>query len=147
MRRMLKLLAVYLSGCLCATAAVISWRGNLAQGNPNEGLLWEMQVLLPDYHPMGVLDEGGAPAGVSLAANDGLYPSLAESDCRTITGDGCLVRCCNYDLAAGAEPVGLYGNDISGGAIPVPEPSARTSLILVATVVLIWLWRHFSPTR
>lgn len=147
MRRMLQLLAVYLSGCLCATAAVISLGGSLAQGNPSEGLLWEMQVLLPDYQPMGVLDEAAGPAGVFLAANDGLYPSLAESECRTTTGDGLQMMCCNYDLAAGAEPAGLYGNDISIGAIPVPEPSPRTSLILVATVVLIWLWRHFSPTR
>lgn len=147
MRRILKLLAVYLSGCLCATAAVIPLGGSLAQGNPNEGLRWEMQVILPDYQPRGMLDEEAAPAEAFLAANDGLYPSLAECECQATTRDACRVVCCNYDLATGAEPAGLYGNDISTGAIPVPEPSARTSLILVATVVLIWLWRHVSPTR
>lgn len=147
MRRILQILAVYLSGCLCATAAVISLGDRLAVVTPNEGLLRGVQVILPDYQPMGMLDVESDPAEMFLAADDGRYPSPADSRCSENTAHGCQAICCNYDPAIGAEPAGFYGFDISLGAIPVPEPSARTSLIVVATVVLIWLWRHVSPTR
>lgn len=147
MRRILQILAVYFSGCLGATAAVISLDGNLAGVHPDDGLLRAAQLILPDYQPMGVLDTEADPAEVFLAAKEGRSPSLAGSQCRATTAEGCQGICCNYDLATGAEPVGFFGFDISTGAIPVPEPSARTSFIVVATVVLIWLWRHVSPTR
>ncbi|MGJ5819121.1 DVUA0089 family protein [Paludibaculum fermentans] len=105
MRRFLRLLAVYLCGCLCAKAGVISLTGNLDPGNPNDVLLFEINLAAPGsliveswgfaggtnaagvvipaggFDPYVSLFQGAGPVAVFLTSNDDKCPDLDDA-CR-----------------------------------------------------------------
>ncbi|MBN9661433.1 MAG: hypothetical protein J0H49_24775 [Acidobacteria bacterium] len=181
MRRILQVVAVYITGCLCAAAAAITLTDGLAPGIPNHGIPTKMTVTAPDslsVESWGTTKpetqmEAVCPAAGSGSCADpadeleehevewsgiepampilgpGVYFSLqvTGSQAGASLGNGLRELGRKPDRADGAEAEGSLGIGVSNGALPVPEPSTRTSLILVATVALIWLWRHVSPTR
>ncbi|MGC4054805.1 MAG: hypothetical protein QM757_38680 [Paludibaculum sp.] len=161
MRRYLQFLAVCLSGCLSAGASVTVLTDRTGLGRSVDDLGTERPDRLtacPTFESWGAT-RGGFPlaptlqcAGFSVCA-----PVVSTTDLETTSADYAAGFQLEPALSRAILPTGLAALarqeqltkkiESTRSAMVVLEPSPRSSFLLVALVVLIWLWRHLFPHR